>query len=111
MISDWTLVEAASALALKVRAGHLTPEQARAVRSHLDRWATDSFETLAIGRDAFRGATRLLDRPGTQLRAGDALHLAIAQDEGTTLVTFDVVLASEAASAGIAVDDPTDPDA
>ncbi len=48
-------------------------------------------------------AGRLLERFELGLRAGDALHLAIAQRLGTPLVTLDRRLATAAAAVGLEV--------
>jgi len=106
LISDWTLVEVASAIALKERSQQLTMNQARIVNEIVDSWVRDSLEVLPIHRTVFHSASRLLAQSGTRLRAGDALHLAIAREEGATLVTLDRTLANEASVISLPVDVP-----
>jgi len=57
-----------------------------------------SFVTTAVMREDYRIAARLADQYTTGLRAGDALHLAVASSNGATLVSLDrsLVLAAEA---------------
>jgi predicted nucleic acid-binding protein len=105
-ISDWTRVEVASALALKVRSGQLSVDQSRSVRALIDTWTGDSLDVIAVERSTFEQAGLLLERPGDGLRAGDALHLAIARQAGHSLVTLDRTLAAAARASGLAVDVP-----
>jgi len=55
-----------------------------------------------VAREDFRGATRYADQSQLNLRAGDALHLAICANHGATLSTFDRRLAEAASQVGVA---------
>ena len=76
--SMWTQVELSSLVSRKVRMGELSDSQAEAVRRQFDRVLSDSFEILAPTAADFAAAAKYLEIPKTGLRAGDALHLAIA---------------------------------
>ena len=85
-ISEWTVTEFASALGLKVRAKALRAEQARAA-FHIFRKLIDaSFQVLTPTRADFALAAEFLSHHALGLRAGDALHLAIAANEGAEAV-------------------------
>ena len=49
----------------------------------------------------FRVAARIADQHKLGLRAGDALHLAIAADHGATIATLDKRLADAALALGV----------
>jgi uncharacterized protein len=49
----------------------------------------------------FHSGARLADRHSLGLRAGDALHLAVASDYGATLCTLDERLAKAGPPVGI----------
>lgn len=88
-MSDWTATEVSSALALKHRTGHLTaPERARAL-TLFHRLQGESLITLTVLPSHFQTAARFLDASPHGLRAGDALHLALAGDRGLRLITLD----------------------
>ena len=76
--SMWTQVELASMVSRKVRTGELSDSQAEVVRREFDRVLGESFEMLAPTAADFAAAVKYLESPKTGLRAGDALHLAIA---------------------------------
>lgn len=76
--SMWTQVELSSMVSRKVRMGDLSESQAEVVRREFDRLLGESFEMLTPTAADFAAAVRFLEVPRTGLRAGDALHLAIA---------------------------------
>ena len=76
--SMWTQVELSSLVSRKVRMGELSDSQADVVRREFDRVLVESFEILAPTAADFAAAAKYLEIPKTGLRAGDALHLAIA---------------------------------
>lgn len=77
-VSDWTRVEFASLLAREVRMGGLDVGTAREAGSQFERMIGESFVVLLPNRDDFERAREWLSNFETGLRAGDALHLAIA---------------------------------
>ena len=77
-VSHWTAVEFSSLLALHIRMGGLTPDDARTINAAFDTMIDASFVVLLPGADDFKRAREYLAHHRTGLRAGDALHLAIA---------------------------------
>lgn len=70
-------------------------------------WQTlrrSSLLTLAVTDDHFEIAAEFVTRQELGLRAGDALHLAIARDSGHTLATLDTRMASAAPLLGVSVE-------
>jgi predicted nucleic acid-binding protein len=77
-ISHWTRVEFFSTLARQVRMGGLGPKAARDVDAEFTAVAAKSFINLLPIADDFDLSMQYLRRYKSGLRAGDALHLAIA---------------------------------
>jgi len=100
-ISDWVATEFASALAIKLRAGQIAAGHRAEALAAFAKLSTESFAILAVTRQQFRAAARLVDREAIGLRAGDALHLAICADCGATMCTLDRQLAAAAPKVGV----------
>jgi hypothetical protein len=100
MTSDWTLTEFSSAIALKLRTGVIGAATRAAALAACKRLIAQSFELATIPPTAFGAAARFCDHHSSGLRAGDALHLAIAFEHGATLCTFDQRMASGGLAVG-----------
>ena len=85
-VSHWTRVEFASLLAREVRMGGLDPGAAREAGSRFETMIGESFVVLLPNRDDFDRAKDWLGHFETGLRAGDALHLAIAGNRGAEAI-------------------------
>lgn len=102
-ISPWVDTEVASALASKQRQKNLT---AVARSGAWLRWTT-LVETGCMSVDVqiadYRRAGSLVDAGARGLRAGDALHLAIAERHRCAIATLDRDLADAALAIGLQV--------
>lgn len=103
-ISHWTRVEFASLLARHVRMGGLTVEAAKAVGAGFDAMVDETFVVLLPDIDDFDLAREYLSHHMTGLRAGDALHLAIAGNRRMkTIFSLDKTLLKAGTMLGLPV--------
>ena len=102
--SRWTEAEVASALSLKVRTGEFTVAQRAEAAAGWRAWR-EGLLLLDVEAAAFETAAAFASRPDLGLRAGDALHLAVAAAAGSTLVTLDERMAKAAPEVGVPVAD------
>ena len=101
-ISGWVITEFSSALAGKVRSGEIDTTQRKAILAQFAQLTVNSFGIFPVEASAFRTAARFCDQPQLNLRAGDALHLAICAESGATICTLDQGLGNAAPLVGVA---------
>jgi len=77
-ISEWSLVEFASAAVIKVRTGRVAASLVKQATTRVREFAQKHCTVAVPGREEFRRAAELAADHTLKLRAGDALHLAIA---------------------------------
>lgn len=96
-VSHWTRVEFASLIAREVRLGGLTERDALHAIGQFDELVAASFHVLAPSVSDYELAKGYVQNFATKLRAGDALHLAIASNNGAKMLyTLDEGLLSAA---------------
>lgn len=94
---DWLLTEFSSAISIKVRRGDLTAGQAKAIRLRCDQLSSSGLRIVPVSRSAYRDAAKLAEQHAHGLRAGDALHLALAMELGAkSIATLDDVMTANA---------------
>ena len=101
-VSHWTRVEFASMLAREVRMGKLDAVAAREAGSRFEAMIEESFIVLLPDCGDFDRAREWLCRFETGLRAGDALHLAMASNHGAAAIhCLDKVMISAGTALGL----------
>ena len=78
-ISEWTLVEFASATAIKRRSAQATANLVKQATKRMYEFVQTHCTVAIPGRENIRRAAELASDQRLKLRAGDALHLAIAE--------------------------------
>jgi len=101
IISDWVSTEFASALSMKIRMSLLRIEDRANVTSLFTKLKAETLTVVPLSRDHFATAARYADQFALGLRAGDALHVAVAAEQGATICTLDTRLAKAATALGV----------
>jgi predicted nucleic acid-binding protein len=85
-VNKWTSVEFASMVSRSVRMGGLSAEAGRNLVEEFDATIAASFVMLAPNSYDFDLAQEYVAHFSTQLRAPDALHLAVAHNNGVEFI-------------------------
>jgi predicted nucleic acid-binding protein len=102
-VSPWVATEFSSAIALKLRHGALQSEHKSGILTRWRAMQADQLVVIPVPGDAFDLAARFCDMSVSILRAGDALHLAVASLGGHALATLDERMRERAAAVGVRV--------
>jgi predicted nucleic acid-binding protein len=105
IVSDFTLVEFASAIGIRVRTGSIALAEAQEVFSNFDEWAARHTAAVEIRPADIAIAQTMLRQLELKLRAPDAIHLAVARRLKVAIATFDRPMAKVAHMLGIPVVD------
>jgi predicted nucleic acid-binding protein len=101
LISEWTVTEVSSALGIKMRTGQIEVVERASALAVFHGLMADSFTIANVTGAHFRMAALFLDRHDLGLRAGDALHMAVAADWGAEICTLDQRLAAAGPALGV----------
>ncbi|HWL67585.1 MAG TPA: type II toxin-antitoxin system VapC family toxin [Geminicoccus sp.] len=88
-------------MAIKLRTGQVSLDQRAAALATFNQLIPDSFTVLPVTAGAFPVAATFVDQHLLGLRAGDALHLAVASAHGATVHTLDHRLAEAGPAVGV----------
>lgn len=101
VLSAWTETELHSALGIKCRTGQITEEDRQVVLGKFQE-LRGHFLFIEVTQADYQTASALLDHWQSGLRAGDALHLALARRQGCMILSLDERLVQAGWQAGIA---------
>jgi hypothetical protein len=101
-ISEWTLVEFASAAAMKIRALQAEVALVTKATTRAHEFARNYCTVAIPGREEYRRAAEITGDHSLKLRAGDALHLAIASSlDVQAVLCFDEAMIESAKALGM----------
>jgi hypothetical protein len=96
--STWTFTEFASALSIKERTGQITLKESKSAWNLFEAVCNNDIELLPIDNRVFYSAGLLVLDSSSNLRSGDALHLAAAKSfKAKSIITLDKILEKNAA--------------
>lgn len=101
LVSEWVSTEFSSALSVKLRMGHLEDVHRADALAAYTALVAASFGVLPPLPSDFRLAAHFADRHVLGIRAGDALHLAVASRVGAAVCTLDQRLAAAGPALGV----------
>ena len=104
VVSEWSITEFSSAAAIKARTGEIAPALAKQARTRFLDFAESHCSIAVPQRAEFRRAAELAGDVSLKLRAGDALHLAIAEaSKAEAILCLDESMAASAKAMGLNV--------
>ena len=102
--SRWSVVELSSALSIKVRRAELLQERAVALAQRFDALVRSQVRLLPVASADYDHAAAMCRNAASGLRAGDALHLAVAsRARASHLITLDKVMNLNASKMGFQI--------
>lgn len=103
-VSEWTLLEFALLLARHVRSRSLDVADARIAEARFDAMVDQSFIVYVPNRNDFEQASQWVGYFDMGLRAGDALHLAIAKNRSAAVIhTLDKLMIGTGTRLGVSI--------
>jgi uncharacterized protein len=103
IVSDFAAAEFASAVARLTRTRRLTTDDATVLFGTFDAWKARTTEMANATTPDIAAAAAVLRRLDLNLRAPDAINIAVADRLGATLATFDDRMAAAARALGVVV--------
>jgi predicted nucleic acid-binding protein len=103
IVSDFVVAEFASVVARLVRMNGIIRDEARDTFALFDSWRAHSADSVEIAPADISAATAIIRRLDLNLRAPDAINLAVAERLGAAIATFDSRMADNARTLGITV--------
>lgn len=100
IVSDFAAAEFAGVVSRSVKMYRLSGSAAAAILARFDNWRQKSATVRLTDANVVASCARLVRDFALKLSVPDALHLAMAMTDGTTLVTFDERLADAAKTLG-----------
>ena len=105
IVSDFVITEFASVIARLTRMNSPGEAQAREIFAEFDAWAGKYADLAEVVGSDIQTAEAFIRRLNLNIRAPDAINLAIAKRLGAPIATFDHGMAANAKVLGIALQD------
>jgi predicted nucleic acid-binding protein len=102
LVSEWVNTEFAAAMSVKIRTKEIDDTYHAEAIALFAKSVADSMDVAVVTTAHFKEAAKFAGEHRLGLRAGDALHLAIAGDKGAILCTLDKRLAAAGKALGVA---------
>lgn len=103
IVSSLSAAEFSAVIARRVRTRDLRAGEARIAFANFDIWCAQHSARVEFDNTDVAAAIALMRRLDFPLRTPDALHIAIVQRTGCTLLTFDRAMAKVARALGIGI--------
>jgi hypothetical protein len=100
-LSVWNIPEFYSAMSFKRRTDQMSAEQRAAAEQLFEAYRKNYPNTLDVSIENFHRAALIAGREDINIRAADALHLAIAETNEATICTLDRKMHEAAKALGL----------